>query len=140
MDKDYYSWIIFGVLVNLVFGRITGWHLEGENRSPKCKYAKERWAKVHAWGALRKGNWARIVLVSLLFGIGHLVQYFRDFESSGPVLFSPTLLCLMHNCVEEKKSKFYITSCSFFFCNPACSLQSLDQVGHIVSGSGDLLY
>ena len=41
---------------------------------------------------------------------------------------------------EEEKLKFYITSCSFFLCNPACSLQSLDHVGHIGSESGDLQY
>ena len=29
---------------------------------------------------------------------------------------------------EEEKLKFYITSCSFCLCNPACSLQSLDHV------------
>jgi len=39
---------------------------------------------------------------------------------------------------EEEKLKFYITSCSFFLCNSACSLQSLDHIGHIVSESGDL--
>ena len=31
---------------------------------------------------------------------------------------------------EEEKLKFYITSCSFCLCNSACSLQSLDHVGH----------
>ena len=30
---------------------------------------------------------------------------------------------------EEEKLQFYITSCSFCLCNPACSLQSLDHVG-----------
>ena len=30
---------------------------------------------------------------------------------------------------EEEKLKFYITSCSFCLCNPACSLQSLDHIG-----------
>ena len=41
---------------------------------------------------------------------------------------------------EEEKLKFYITSCSFCLCNSACSLQSLDHVGHVVSESGDLEY
>ena len=40
----------------------------------------------------------------------------------------------------EEKLKFYIISCSFCLCNSACSLQSLDHVGHIVSESGDLQY
>ena len=39
---------------------------------------------------------------------------------------------------EEEKLKFYITSCSFCLCNSACSLQSLDYIGHIVLESGDL--
>ena len=39
---------------------------------------------------------------------------------------------------EEEKLKFYITSCWFCLCNSACSLQSLDHVGLIVSESGDL--
>ena len=61
-------------------------------------------------------------------------------------------LCLLHcrqilyhlshkgssNIVEEKL-KFYITSCSFCLHNSACSLQSLDHVGHVVSESGDIL-
>ena len=38
---------------------------------------------------------------------------------------------------EEEKLKFYITSCSFCFCNSAGSLQSLDHVGHVVSERGD---
>ena len=41
---------------------------------------------------------------------------------------------------EEQKLKFYITSCSFCLCNSACSLQSLDHLGHVVSESGDLQY
>ena len=41
---------------------------------------------------------------------------------------------------EEEKLKFYITSCSYYLCNSACSLQSLDHVGHAVSESGDLQY
>ena len=41
---------------------------------------------------------------------------------------------------EEEKLTFYITSCSFCLCNSACSLQSLDHIGHIVSESGDLQY
>ena len=32
----------------------------------------------------------------------------------------------------EEKLKFYIISCSFCLCNSACSLQSLDHVGHIL--------
>ena len=39
---------------------------------------------------------------------------------------------------EEEKLKFYITSCSCCLCNSACSLQSLDHVGHLLSESGDL--
>ena len=31
---------------------------------------------------------------------------------------------------EEEKLQFYIISCSFCLCNSACSLQSLDHVGH----------
>ena len=42
--------------------------------------------------------------------------------------------------IEEEKLKFYITSCSFRLCNSACSLQSLDHVGHVVSESGDSQY
>ena len=42
--------------------------------------------------------------------------------------------------LEEEKLKFYITSCSFCLCNSACSLQSLDYVGHMVSKSGDSQY
>ena len=38
---------------------------------------------------------------------------------------------------EEEILKFYITSCSFCLCNSACSLQSMDHVGHLVSESGD---
>ena len=41
---------------------------------------------------------------------------------------------------KEEKLKFYITSCSFCLCNSACSLQSMDHVGHVVSESGDLEY
>ena len=41
---------------------------------------------------------------------------------------------------EEEKLKFYITSCSFCLCNSACSLQSLDHIGHVVSESGDSQY
>ena len=41
--------------------------------------------------------------------------------------------------LEEEKLKFYITS-FFWLCNSACSLQSLDHIGHIVSESGDLQY
>ena len=41
---------------------------------------------------------------------------------------------------EEQKLKLYITSCSFCLCNSACSLQSLDHLGHVVSESGDLQY
>ena len=41
---------------------------------------------------------------------------------------------------EEEKLKFCITSWSFCLCNLACSLQSLDHVGHVVSESGDLQY
>ena len=41
---------------------------------------------------------------------------------------------------EEEKLKFYITSCSFCLYSSACSLQSLDHVGHIVSESGNLQY
>ena len=40
--------------------------------------------------------------------------------------------------IEEEKLKVYVTSCSFCLCNSACSLQSLDYVGHVVSESGDL--
>ena len=39
---------------------------------------------------------------------------------------------------EEEKLKFYIASFFFCLCNSACLLQSLDQVGHVVSESGDL--
>ena len=42
--------------------------------------------------------------------------------------------------IEEEKLKFHITSCLFCLCNSACSLQSLDHVGHVVSESGDLQY
>ena len=37
---------------------------------------------------------------------------------------------------EEEKLKFYVISCSFCLCDSACSLQSLDQVRHIVSKQG----
>ena len=40
---------------------------------------------------------------------------------------------------EEEKLKFYIT-CSLCLCNSACSLQSLDHVGHVVSENGELEY
>ena len=40
--------------------------------------------------------------------------------------------------LEDNKLKFYIISCSIFLSNSACSLQSLDHIGHIVSESGDL--
>ena len=40
--------------------------------------------------------------------------------------------------IEEEMLKFYITSCLFCLCTSACSLQSLDHVGHVVSESGDL--
>ena len=54
------------------------------------------------------------------------------------------LLCTPRGAVgcpgEEETLKFYITSCSFCLCNSACSLQSLDHIGHIVSESGDLQY
>ena len=43
-------------------------------------------------------------------------------------------------CFEEKKLKFYITSCSFCLCNSACPLQSLDHIGHVGSENGDLQY
>ena len=41
---------------------------------------------------------------------------------------------------EEEKLKFYITSFSFCLCDIVCLLQNLDQVGHVVSESGDLQY
>ena len=41
---------------------------------------------------------------------------------------------------EEENLKFYITSFSFCLCNSACTLQSLDHVGHVVSESEDLQY
>ena len=41
---------------------------------------------------------------------------------------------------EEEKLKFYMTSYSFCLCNSACSLQSLDDIGHVVSESGDSQY
>ena len=41
---------------------------------------------------------------------------------------------------EEEKLNFYSTSFSFCLCNSACSLQSMDHVGHVVSESGDLEY
>ena len=47
---------------------------------------------------------------------------------------------VMYGCDEEEKLKFYITSFSFCLCNSACSLQSLDHVGHVVSESGDSQY
>ena len=60
-------------------------------------------------------------------------------------------LCLLHcrqilyhlshkgsSNIEEEKLKFSITSCCFCLHNSACSLQSLDHVGHVVSESGDL--
>ena len=54
---------------------------------------------------------------------------------------SEITLCLsLHVGNGEEKLKFYITSCLFCFCNSACSLQSLDHVGHVVSESGDLQY
>ena len=40
---------------------------------------------------------------------------------------------------EEEELKFYIAS-FFCLCNSACLLQSLDQVGHVVSENGDLQY
>ena len=43
-------------------------------------------------------------------------------------------------CFEEEKLKFYITSCSFCLFNSACSLQSLDHIGYVVSESRDLEY
>ena len=45
-----------------------------------------------------------------------------------------------HDGPEEENVKFYITSCSFCLCNSACSLQSLDHVGHVVYKSGNLQY
>ena len=56
-----------------------------------------------------------------------------DSEAEAPILWLPDVS-------EEEKLKFNITSCSFFLCNSACSLLSLDHVGHIVSESGDLQY
>ena len=41
--------------------------------------------------------------------------------------------------ITEERLKFYTTS-SFCLCNSACSLQSLDHVGHVVSESGNLQY
>ena len=49
-------------------------------------------------------------------------------------------LCQIDCESEEEKLKFYTTSCSFWLCNSACSLQSQDRVGPIVSESGDLEY
>ena len=46
----------------------------------------------------------------------------------------------IYTVIEEEKLKFYITPCSFCFCNSAYSLQSLDHVGHVGSESGDLKY
>ena len=40
--------------------------------------------------------------------------------------------------IEEEKLKFYMTSWLFCLCNSACSLQSLDHIGHVVSENGDL--
>ena len=45
---------------------------------------------------------------------------------------------------EEEKLKFYITSCSFFLCDSACSLQSLDHIslrkrGLTILGTGAYL-
>ena len=41
---------------------------------------------------------------------------------------------------EEERLKFYITPFAFCLCNSVCPLQNLDQVGHVVSESGDLQY
>ena len=47
---------------------------------------------------------------------------------------------MMPLVTEEEKLKFYITSFAFCLCNSACPLQSLDNVGHVGSESGDLQY
>ena len=39
---------------------------------------------------------------------------------------------ILADCIEEEKLTFYITSCSFCLCNSACSLKSLDPIGHIL--------
>ena len=56
-----------------------------------------------------------------------------DAENEAPILWLP-------DGGEEEKLKFYITSCSFCLCNSACSLQSLDHQGHVISEGGDLQY
>ena len=65
----------------------------------------------------------------------------NHFSSYLPLLSSsnlPSSLGSTNN--EEEKLKFYMISFSFCLCNSACPLQSLDQVGHVVSESGDLQY
>ena len=67
------------------------------------------------------------------------------------LLIQGSNLCLLHcrqilyhlshkgsSNIEEEKLKFSITSCCFCLHNSACSLQSLDHIGHVVSESGDL--
>ena len=53
-----------------------------------------------------------------------------DAKNEAPILWIPDV---------NEKLKFYITSCLFCLCNSACSLQSLDHEGHVVSEGGDLL-
>ena len=61
-------------------------------------------------------------------------------ESEEDVMAEAEVILINFEGNEEEKLKFYITSCSFCLCNSACSLQSLDHIGHIVSESGDLQY
>ena len=69
-------------------------------------------------------------------------RMFPTFNTYAYVLsrFSSVLLIVTPWTIEEEKLKFYITSCSSCLCNSACSLQSRDHVGHIVSESGGLQY
>ena len=61
-------------------------------------------------------------------------------ESEEDVMAEAEVILINFEGNEEEKLKFYITSCSFCLCNSACSLQSLDHVGDVVSESGDLQY
>ena len=70
--------------------------------------------------------------------VGYGMQ--QELTSAGDMPRSPTSGKPTLSSNEEEKLNFYITTCSFCLCNSACSLQSLNQVGHVVSERGDLQY
>ena len=87
---------------------------------------------------LKRFSTLRSTLVRLMLKLK--LQYFGHLMGRDDSLEKTLILGKTEGRSEEEKLKLDITSFSFCLCNSACSLQSLDHVGHIVSESGDSQY